>query len=66
VLTPRGPQTVKKMGVRTNAKAMDLSDILPEEMEKEVKEAAEVSMGTEVSEEDIANISELCEQVAHA
>lgn len=28
---------------------MDLSSILPEEIEKEVKEAAEISMGTEIN-----------------
>ncbi|GJD08528.1 Probable nucleolar protein 5-2 [Galdieria sulphuraria] len=31
--------------------------------EKEVKEAAEVSMGTELSDEDVSNIRELCDQV---
>lgn len=54
---------VKKMGMRTNAEDMDLSDVLPEELEEEVKTAAEVSMGTEISDEDIENIQELCEQV---
>merc|ERR1712025_1353214 len=33
-------------------KITDLSDILPEEVEEKVKEAAEISMGTEISEED--------------
>lgn len=28
-----------------------------------MKEAAEISMGTEISEEDITNIKHLCEQV---
>jgi nucleolar protein 58 len=56
-------KTVKKMGVRTNCSKMDLSDILPEDVEAELKEAAEVSMGTEIADEDIANIKELCEQV---
>lgn len=41
----------------------DLSDTLPEEVEAEVKLAAEISMGTEVSEEDIGNIRHLCDQV---
>jgi len=56
-------RTVKKMGVRTNAKKTDFSEFLPEEIEKELKEAAKISMGTDVSEEDISNISELCDQV---
>lgn len=41
----------------------DFSAILPEEIEQEVKDAAEISMGTEISEEDIINIQYLCEQV---
>jgi nucleolar protein 58 len=42
----------------------DLSDILPEEVEAKVKEAAEISMGTEISEDDIQNIQHLCDQVS--
>jgi nucleolar protein 58 len=34
-----------------------------EEVEADVKEAAEVSMGTEVADEDIENIQSLCDQV---
>merc|ERR1712083_493081 len=37
--------------------------VLPEEVEEKVKEAAEISMGTEISEEDITNIKYLCGQV---
>jgi len=51
------------MGVRTNAASLDFTDFLSEEMDHELKEAAQISMGTEVSEEDIANISALCDQV---
>merc|ERR1711936_82681 len=54
---------VKEMGDRTNAAKMDMSDIVPENIEKEVKWAAEISMGTEISQEDIFNISNLCDQV---
>jgi nucleolar protein 58 len=56
-------KVVRKMGVRTNAVSADLSDILAEEIEKEVKTAAEVSMGTEIAEEDISNIRSLADQV---
>jgi nucleolar protein 58 len=56
-------RTVEVMGTRDNAKTTDLSDILPEEVEEKVKEAAEISMGTEVSDEDILNIKHLCIQV---
>ena len=50
-------------GDKTNAASLDFSAILPEEVEREVKEAAEISMGTEVSEQDIENITYLCDQV---
>jgi len=56
-------RTVELMGTRENAKSMDLSDVLPEEIEEKVKEAAEISMGTEISEEDVINIKHLCQQV---
>lgn len=41
----------------------DLSDILPEDVEEKVKEAAEISMGTEISEDDISNIQTLCDEI---
>lgn len=56
-------KTVKLIGTRDNAANTDLSDILPEELEERVKEAAEISMGTEISDDDIQNILHLCEQV---
>ncbi|XP_076004905.1 nucleolar protein 58 isoform X2 [Genypterus blacodes] len=56
-------KTVLKIGERTNVAGSDLSDLLPEEIEGEVKLAAEISMGTEVSEQDINNIKHLCDQV---
>merc|ERR1712083_1065780 len=52
-----------ELGTRENAKSIDLSDVLPEEVEEKVKEAAEISMGTEISGEDIINIKHLCQQV---
>lgn len=56
-------KTVKRMGSRTNAATTDFSDFLPEELIPELRDAAMISMGTEVSEEDIQNITELCDQV---
>ncbi|XP_075905465.1 nucleolar protein 58 [Nelusetta ayraudi] len=56
-------KAVRKIGFRTNVAGSDLSDILPEEIEADVKLAAEISMGTEVSEQDINNIMHLCDQV---
>ncbi|XP_038278210.1 nucleolar protein 58 isoform X1 [Dermochelys coriacea] len=54
---------VRKVGDRKNFSTSDLSEVLPEEIEEDVKAAAEISMGTEVSEEDINNILHLCDQV---
>ncbi|XP_034707196.1 probable nucleolar protein 5-2 [Vitis riparia] len=56
-------KAVKLMGNRTNAAKLDFSEILPEEVETELKEAAMISMGTEVSDLDLMNIKELCDQV---
>merc|ERR1719273_1911612 len=56
-------RTVQAMGMRENASKADLSDILPEEVESAVKEAAEISMGTEISDIDLINIRHLCLQV---
>lgn len=56
-------KTIKEVGMRENFNTSDLSDILPPDLEEKVKEAAEVSMGTEISEEDILNISQLCDEI---
>uniref|UniRef100_A0A1E1X9V6 Nucleolar protein 58 n=1 Tax=Amblyomma aureolatum TaxID=187763 RepID=A0A1E1X9V6_9ACAR len=56
-------RTVQTIGLRTNAIETDLSEILPEDLESSVKELAEVSMGTEVSDEDIRNIQHLCHEI---
>jgi nucleolar protein 58 len=54
---------VLKIGMRTNTAKSDLSELLQEDIEKQVKEAAEISMGSEISNEDEFNIKELCEQI---
>lgn len=54
---------VLKMGMRANFESSDLTEILPEEIEAAVKAAADRSMGTEISEEDLENIQALAEQV---
>ncbi|XP_075492986.1 putative nucleolar protein 5-2 [Primulina tabacum] len=56
-------KAVKLMGNRTNAAKLDFSEILAEEVEAELKEAAMISMGTEVSDLDLENIKDLCNQV---
>ncbi|KAL2942365.1 putative nucleolar protein 5-2 [Bienertia sinuspersici] len=56
-------KTVKLMGNRVNAGKLDFSEVLPEEVETAVKEASMISMGTEVSDLDLFNIKDLCDQV---
>lgn len=57
-------KTVLAAGFRTNIKNTDLSAIFEDEShEKQVKDAAEVSMGTEIADMDILNIQALAEQV---
>lgn len=43
-------------GFRDRISKTDLSGILPEEMEKALKTAAEVSMGTDITQQDLDNI----------
>jgi len=55
---------VLRMGMRTECKNHDFSDILGDEtMEETLKKTAETSMGTEISDRDLSNIQALCEQV---
>ena len=51
------------MGTREAAPNVDFSTIqLDQDVEDQVREAAVVSMGTEISFEDMTNIVELCDQ----
>lgn len=52
------------MGTRERAAGLDFSAILEEEVEVSLKEAAVISMGTEISQEDLENIMALCDQVS--
>jgi len=56
-------KVIKAMGMRTSAAKTDLAEILPEEIESALKAAAEVSMGTEITAEDLNNITLLADQV---
>lgn len=56
-------KVIRAVGFRTNTSASDLSEILPEEIEQTLKAAAEISMGTEISESDMEHIWSLCDQV---
>lgn len=50
-------------GFRTNASTTSFEHILPEDLELTLKAAAEISMGTEISDSDIGHIHQLCDQV---
>ena len=54
---------VKALGMRAEIGSADLAAVLEEGLEEEVRAAAEVSMGTEISQEDMDNISHLCDQI---
>jgi nucleolar protein 58 len=56
-------RAVKLMRTRELAATLDFSDFLEEETESALKEAAVVSMGTEVSPDDVASVEALCDQV---
>ena len=56
-------RVVRTLGMRANISSADLASVLEEGLEEEVRAAAEVSMGTEISDEDMDNISHLCDQV---
>lgn len=56
-------KTIKLVGTRDKMAETDLSEILPEDLEEKVKEAAEISMGTEISDSDIMNIRHLCDEI---
>ncbi len=56
-------KTVKEIGIRTKAQNTDLSGILSEDVEKEVKQASEISMGTEINETDETYIKGLAEEI---
>jgi nucleolar protein 58 len=56
-------KVVRTMGFRTNAATTAFDTILPEDLEAVLKAAAEISMGTEISDTDIQHIHALCDQV---
>ncbi len=52
-----------RKGFRTNAASTDFAAILPEDLEATLKAAAVISMGTDISDSDMAHINSLCDQV---
>ncbi|CAH8858428.1 unnamed protein product [Trichobilharzia szidati] len=56
---------VKRIGHRVNS-SIDLSDLVTDDVASQIREASITSLGTEVIDEDIAMINELCDQVLEA
>lgn len=56
-------RVVRAVGMRDNFKDADLSEILPEDVEAALKANAELSMGVEITEDDLKNAVELADQV---
>eukprot|EP01026_Neomeris_dumetosa_P077423 TRINITY_DN8355_c0_g1_i2.p1 TRINITY_DN8355_c0_g1~~TRINITY_DN8355_c0_g1_i2.p1 ORF type:complete len:558 (-),score=109.04 TRINITY_DN8355_c0_g1_i2:215-1888(-) len=57
-------KVIKLMGMRDKAPEIDFSQIsMEEDEEQKLKDAAFISMGTEISEIDLLRIRELCDQV---
>lgn len=56
-------QVVNMIGTRTSVNDHDFSGMISNEVETELKQAAMISMGTEISDEDVMNIRSLCKQV---
>ncbi|CAL8074634.1 unnamed protein product [Calicophoron daubneyi] len=55
-------KVVKRIGHRENSK-VDLSDIIPDEVAEQIREASIISLGTEIVDEDVEMINALCDQV---
>ncbi len=56
-------KVVQAIGMRTKAADADFGGVVPEEVEKEIKDAAEISMGTEITEVDESHILSLSNQI---
>jgi nucleolar protein 58 len=56
-------RVVHFMGSRTNIPNVDLTDVLAEDQAKLVSDGAALSMGTDINDEDMSYIKDLCEQV---
>merc|ERR1712110_1030276 len=56
-------KVVRAMGLRKNAKDTNFEKILTEEIEASLKESAELSMGCEISEQDLLTVFHLADRV---
>lgn len=57
-------KTIMQMGMRSSAPSVELSEIIDEEdVISKIREYAEISMGTEIADEDMDNIQVLCQNI---
>jgi len=56
-------KVVRAIGIREKCNTTVLDGIVPEHVEKNIKEASEISMGTEINERDEEFIFALCDQI---
>lgn len=57
-------KTVKRVGMRVNARDAELDDIIEDErLRQALRDAATTSMGTDISEDDLRRIQALCDEV---
>ncbi len=59
-------QVVKLVGMKETVKHLEMSELeelVPEDVAQEIKDAAEISMGTEILKEDVMHIRTLCDSV---
>lgn len=57
-------RTILTLGMRNSAASSDLSEVIEdEETQNKVKEYAEISMGTDIADEDLENIKYLCQNI---
>lgn len=57
-------KTILTIGMRSSAATADLSEVVEdEETANKVKEYAEISMGTDIADEDLENIKFLCQNI---
>lgn len=50
---------VKELGLRETYEEKDFTELVGEDLNKEIKTAAEISMGTEITDEDFVSIEGL-------
>lgn len=56
-------KVVKELGLKENYESVDLIDLIGEELAKEVAQAAELSMGAEITEHELEFITGLADQL---